>query len=138
GAPDELRGAAVDGRAGVYALGCVLFECLAGERPFERESELAVVFAHLNGPPPRLTELQLELPAAWDSVVARALAKEPDARYPTCGALAVAATHALHGRAAPSRPSRPPLPAAAAALAFAAAAIAPLLPARGGSPPAKP
>jgi ABC-type transport system substrate-binding protein/tRNA A-37 threonylcarbamoyl transferase component Bud32 len=136
-APEQIRGAAVDGRADVYALGCVLFECLAGERPFERESELAVVFAHLNEPPPRLTELQLELPAAWDSVVARALAKEPDARYPTCGALAVAATHALRGRAAPSRRSRWPMAAAAAALAVAAAAIGTVLAVRGGSPTAK-
>ena len=80
-APEQIRGETVDGRADVYALGCVLFECLAGERPFERESELAVVFAHLNEPPPRLTELRPELPAAWDGVVARALAKEPDARY---------------------------------------------------------
>ena len=82
-APEQIRGETVDGRADVYALGCVLFECLAGERPFERESELAVVFAHLNEPPPRLTAARPELPAAWDGVVARALAKEPDERYAT-------------------------------------------------------
>ena len=63
-APEQIRGEKVDGRVDVYALGCVLFECLAGERPFERESELAVVFAHLNEPPPRLTEVRPELPAA--------------------------------------------------------------------------
>ena len=102
-APEQIRGETVDGRADVYALGCVLFECLAGERPFERESELAVVFAHLNEPPPRLTELRPELPAAWDGVVARALAKEPASATRTCGALAAAADDALHGRAAPRR-----------------------------------
>ena len=52
--PSRSRAATIDGRADVYSLGCMLFECLAGERPFERESELAVVFAHLNEPPPRL------------------------------------------------------------------------------------
>src|SRR5262245_7428090 len=102
-APEQIRGEQVDGRADVYALGCMLFECLAGQRPFERETELAVVFAHLNEPPPRVTEVRAELPAAWDGVVARALAKEPDARYPTCGALSGAAGDALHGRALAKR-----------------------------------
>ena len=76
-APEQIRGEKVDGRADVYSLGRV-DECLAGERPFERESELAVVFAHLKEPPPRLDQLRPELPAAWDRVVARALAKEPE------------------------------------------------------------
>ena len=43
--PEQIEGGAIDGRADVYSLGCVLYECLAGARPFERESELAVVFA---------------------------------------------------------------------------------------------
>src|SRR5262245_34823810 len=64
-APEQIRGEKVDGRADVYALGCVLFECLTGERPFEHETELAVVFAHLNEPAPRPTELLPELPDAW-------------------------------------------------------------------------
>ena len=51
--PEQIQGGAVDGRTDVYSLGCVLFECLAGARPFERESELSVIFAHLNEPPPR-------------------------------------------------------------------------------------
>ena len=46
--PEQIEGASLDGRADVYSLGCVLFECLAGARPFDRESELSVVFAHLN------------------------------------------------------------------------------------------
>ena len=52
--PEQIAGGAIDRRADVYSLGCVLFECLAGARPFERESELSVVFAHLNEPPPGL------------------------------------------------------------------------------------
>src|SRR5207244_7096372 len=66
--PEQIEGRPLDGRADVYSLGCVLFECLAGERPFERDSELAVVFAHLNEPPPRLSEVRSELPAAFDEV----------------------------------------------------------------------
>ena len=136
-APEQIRGEKVDGRADVYALGCVLYECLAGERPFERESELAVVFAHLNEPPPRLTELRPELPAAWDRVVARVLAKEPDGRYGTCGALAAAAGDALHGRTAPWRPSRRLLAGALAAVA-AGGAIGSVLALRDDAPPGKP
>ena len=88
----------IDGRADVYSLGCVLFECLAGERPFERDSELSVVFAHLNEPPPRLSDLRPDLPEAFDAVFATALAKAPDERYSTCGELAAAARAALHGK----------------------------------------
>jgi hypothetical protein len=97
-APEQIEGDGIDGRADVYALACVLFQCLTGERPFERESELAVVFAHLNEPAPRVTELDPSLPAALDSVFATALAKRPDARYASCGELVDAARDALSGR----------------------------------------
>ncbi len=125
-APEQIRGETVDGRVDVYALGCVLFECLAGERPFERESELSVVFAHLNEPPPRLTAARPGLPSAWDGVVARALAKEPASRYASCGALVGAAREALEGRAARRAPSRRLAAGALAAAAVVAAAIAAL------------
>ena len=54
--PEQIEGRTVDQRADVYSLGCVLFECLTGARPFERESELSVVFAHLNERPPRISD----------------------------------------------------------------------------------
>src|SRR5436190_368062 len=96
--PEQIEGGQIDGRADVYSLGCVLYECLAGERPFDRESELSVVFAHLNEPPPRLSEARPELPEAFDAVFATALAKTPDDRYATCGELATAARAALLGK----------------------------------------
>jgi len=96
--PEQIEGGHIDGRADVYSLGCVLYECLAGERPFSRESELSVVFAHLNEPPPRLSEVRPELPEAFDAVFATALAKSPADRYSTCGELARAAQLALQGR----------------------------------------
>jgi hypothetical protein len=145
-APEQIRGETLDARADVYALGCVLFECLAGERPFERDSELAVVYAHLNEAPSRVTEMRPELPPAFDEVIATALAKEPDDRYVTAGGLGRAALDALHGDTAADRPSPPQrvrrhgllIGVVAAAAAAAAAAAVAVLVAGGSSPPSRP
>ena len=90
-APEQIAGEEVDRRADVYSLGCVLYECLVGQPPFRRESELAVVFAHLEAEPPAPSVERPELPAALDAVLARALAKEPEQRYPSCREFARAA-----------------------------------------------
>ena len=118
----------------------MLFECLAGERPFERESELAVVFAHLNEPPPRLTDARPELPAAWDGVVARALAKEPARAVRRPAARSPPRPRdALHGRAAPAAPiAAAARRRVAAALAVAAAAIGRCSRSRDDAPSPKP
>src|SRR5262249_37994233 len=130
--PEQIEGGTIDGRADVYSLGCVVYECLAGERPFDRESELAVVFAHLNEPPPRLTDLRPELPEAFDDVFATALAKSPDDRYATCGELAAASGAALRGKTFTRRTIRRRrlLVAAVAVLVAAAAAIGGVLASR--------
>ena len=123
--PEQIEGAAIGPAADVYSLGCVLYECLTGTRPFERESELAVVFAHLNEPPPRVTAARPDVPSAFDDVVATALAKAPDDRYGSCGELARAARAALHGRVLARRRSRRRLVAASlAALGVAGGATA--------------
>jgi ABC-type transport system substrate-binding protein/predicted Ser/Thr protein kinase len=96
--PEQIEGGSIDGRADVYSLGCVLFECLAGARPFDRDSELSVVFAHLNEPPPRLSDRRPDLPEAFDEVFATALAKSPDRRYSTCGELIAAARAGVLGK----------------------------------------
>jgi serine/threonine protein kinase/ABC-type oligopeptide transport system substrate-binding subunit len=96
--PEQIEGGTIDGRADVYSLGCVLFECLTGVRPFDRESELAVVFAQLNESPPNVSELRPELPDAFNGVFQTALAKAPDDRYQTCGELVAAARAALQGK----------------------------------------
>src|SRR5262249_16605022 len=77
----------VDARADVYSLGCVLFECLTGRPPFDREGDLKVVFAHLNEPPPLVTAFRPDLPEAVDEVLGKALAKAPDERFSTSGEL---------------------------------------------------
>src|SRR5947209_6684302 len=131
--PEQIEGGTIDGRADEYSLGCVLFECLAGERPFDRESELSVVFAHLNEPPPRLSEARPDLPAAFDAVFATALAKSPNDRYSTCGELARAARAATGGKTlTPRRLRRRPLVAGAVVLAAAATAIGGVIAAESG------
>ena len=126
-APEQIRGEEIDGRADVYSLGCVLYEALAGRAPFDRESELAVVFAHLHEPLTRITDVRPELPAGMDHVLRTATAKDPKDRYATCGALVDAARRALAGERAPrARPGRLAI-ACAVGAAAAATAIALIL-----------
>ncbi|HCO03343.1 MAG TPA: hypothetical protein DIT48_08290, partial [Actinobacteria bacterium] len=110
-APEQIQGAAVDGRADVYALGCVLFETLTGRPPFRREAEVATLVAHLQDPPlmPSATDPALR---AFDPVISKALAKNPAERYPTAGELAADARTALRGATAPeaATPARHPRP----------------------------
>jgi serine/threonine-protein kinase len=132
--PEQIQGGTVDRRSDVYSLGCVLFECLTGARPYERESELSVVFAHLNEPPPRVTELRPELPAAFDEVVATALAKAPESRYRTCSELAEAGLAALHGPPARRKGRRRRRVASALAVAAAATVAGTVLLTQRGDP----
>jgi predicted Ser/Thr protein kinase len=87
-APEQAKGDPVDGRADVYSLGCLAYECLTGEVPFERDTEVAVLWAHVQESPPKLSATHPELPTRVDGVIARAMAKKPDDRYPTAGELA--------------------------------------------------
>jgi serine/threonine protein kinase len=89
-APEQIEGRGVDGRADAYSLACAAFEMLAGEPPFRREQSLAVMWAQLSAPPPPLTSMRGDLPAAVDQVMARGLAKPPEDRYPSCRAFAAA------------------------------------------------
>jgi predicted Ser/Thr protein kinase len=89
-APEQIEGRPLDGRADVYSLGCVVFHCLAGHAPYLRDSEFAVLQAHLQDPPPALSDVRSDLPSTWDGAIARALAKDPADRYPTARGLAAA------------------------------------------------
>jgi len=94
-APEQIRGRAVDGRADQYALGCVAYELLTERVPFERDDDLALMFAHVSEPPPSLVARLPGLPGAVDQVLAKALAKDPDDRYGSCEDFASALREAL-------------------------------------------
>ena len=92
-APEQLRGGAVDGRADIYALGGVLLHALTGEVPYPLENDLARLMAQVNAPPPSVSSRDAML-SAFDSVIARAMAKDPADRYADASAFAVAAFEA--------------------------------------------
>ena len=107
-APEQIEGRPVGPPVDVYGLGCLLYEALTASPPFAKETDVAVVHAHLLDPPPAVTAVRPELPAGLDDVVARALAKSADDRYATCGDLAADARAALGGRRAPTiAPAKP-------------------------------
>jgi eukaryotic-like serine/threonine-protein kinase len=116
-APEVLAGEPFDGRSDIYSLGCTLFRLLTGRAPFPGTNGMAaVMLAHLQQPPPRVTDLVPTLPPAMDAVIAIAMAKDPAARFPTATALAEAAINALQNPhavlrtpAAPSFPGPPPV-----------------------------
>jgi predicted ATPase/class 3 adenylate cyclase len=94
-APEQIEGREVDGRADQYALACAAFELLTGVVPFDRDQDMAVIFAHLSAPPPSLSSLRPGLPPEADDVIARGMAKAHKDRYPSCREFAEALRAAL-------------------------------------------
>jgi YVTN family beta-propeller protein len=125
--PEQIRGERVDARTDVYALGCVLYEALAGRVPFDRQEEkVAKIYAHLQREPPSLLGEVPDLPPELDAVVTRALEKEPERRFPSAGDFGRAAEAALKGMPV-SQPERSVGTGAAAPTGAAGAAEAPTL-----------
>jgi ABC-type branched-subunit amino acid transport system substrate-binding protein/predicted Ser/Thr protein kinase len=89
-APEQIRGEEVDGRTDCYALACVLYECLTGTPPFRRPTEAETLWAHLQNDPRPVRGQQ-----ALNRVLDKALAKEKNARYPSCTEFIAAAAGAL-------------------------------------------
>src|SRR4029450_4496918 len=85
--PEQIQGKPVGPGTDIYALGCVLYECLTGQLPFRRDDDAALLWAHLVEAPPPVTGIRPELPGAVNAVVARALAKDPADRYASCQGL---------------------------------------------------
>jgi Protein kinase domain len=134
-APEQLEGGPVDGRTDVYSLGCLLYECLTGEAPFAGGSRLAVAWAHLEEEPPSVSARRPDLPEAIDAVIRKAMAKQPEDRYPTCSALVTAGEEALGFRRVPllRRPRGLLLVGVTLVAAIAAAVAAAVLAAGGHS-----
>lgn len=108
-APEQILGGPVDQRTDVYALGALVHHCLTGRAPFARADPGATMAAHVNEPPPRVTEQRPDLPWAIDDVVAMAMAKDPARRFAGCRPLIDAAAAALGaGPVAFPSPQRPP------------------------------
>lgn len=107
-APEQIQAEAVGPAVDVYALGCVLYEMLAGEVPYPRARDVDKIAAHAAAVPPTLGE---HLPEAFNAIVARSLARRPEERYASAGELASAALAAARG--AGPLPEEPLLPPAA-------------------------
>ena len=139
--PEQIQGREVGGRGDLYSLACVLYECLIGETPHRRDSEVAVLWAHVQEEALPVTSRQPDLPPGLDAVLAMGLAKSPDDRYASCRDLVAAArrevgissgTHSipipLPGPGTPAALSRRRLPLiAVGAVAVAAVAVAVVL-----------
>jgi serine/threonine-protein kinase len=140
-APEQIEGKELDRRTDVYSLGCVFYECLTGTTPFRRETDMAVMWAHMQEPPPKVTERRPDLPVGLDAVVATAMAKSKDDRFPSCSTFAAAARSAIElgtGRSyavpEPSAPVTPPGGYAPAPAPVPAPAPAPDAPAQPPQP----
>ncbi|KPN46985.1 serine/threonine-protein kinase PknD [Mycobacterium intracellulare] len=93
-APERFTGTQVTYRADIYALTCVLAECLTGSPPYLGD-QISVMSAHLHQAVPRPSAVRPGIPVALDQVIARGMAKNPEERYRSAGELAAAATDTL-------------------------------------------
>ncbi|MBI3648012.1 MAG: protein kinase [Actinobacteria bacterium] len=96
-APEQIESSSIDGRADLYSLGCVLYECLAGRPPFAGRSPPATLYAHLHEEAAAPSAVRPGLPPVVDAVVARALRKTPQERYGSCRELTQDLRAALAG-----------------------------------------
>jgi non-specific serine/threonine protein kinase len=94
-APEQIQGGAVDGRTDVYSLGCVLYEMLTGSVAYPKDNDMAKLWAHVQDPPPAPRLKRPELVEAFDDVVSRATAKDPNDRYAKASDLADAVDRAV-------------------------------------------
>src|SRR4029077_17869463 len=117
-APEQIRGQDVDARTDVYAFACVLYECLTGSVPFVRDTDMAVLWAHLEQEPAKASVTVPGLPAEVDDVFEVGLAKKKDDRYTSCGEMIVALAEAT-GAARPTGQVRATIPVATVLVASA-------------------
>jgi serine/threonine protein kinase len=119
-APEQVEGKKVDGRTDIYAFGALLFHMVTGRPPFEGEDALVVAIKHVQDDPPRPSSLNPAIPAAWDALIQKTLAKDPGRRFQSAKELeaAIAALHAEARVVARPLVRRPRLAAVAGLLAM--------------------
>jgi serine/threonine protein kinase len=106
-APERFEDRPTTAAVDVYSLAAVLYEMLTGEVPFRANGLEQVIAAHTSLPPPRPSLVNPRLPAAFDDVIARGMAKDPDDRFGTAGGLGRAAQRAVDGTSSPGSDSGP-------------------------------
>lgn len=106
--PEQLTGAALDGRSDQYSLACSLFWLFTGRGPFNAPNPAAVIRGHLQGPPPALSSVRPGLPAGLDAVLLKAMSKRAADRFDTCADFAAAARRAVSPPSAPRMPTAAP------------------------------
>jgi streptogramin lyase/predicted Ser/Thr protein kinase len=119
-APEQIKGGEIDGRADVYSLGCVLFECLTGSPPFRKDTEVATIYAHLEEEVPKASSKRPGISSLLSGVATKAMAKRPQDRFATAGEMAAALRG---GSPAKGRPKRRWLGVVVAAIVAAAAIV---------------
>lgn len=109
--PEQANGMPLDARSDIYALGIVLFELITGREPYQAETPMALLLKHINEPLPPIKNYREDVPDSVQHVIAKATAKEPNARYASAGDMARAFQDALHTPAtAPTRKAAPSVP----------------------------
>lgn len=96
--PEQVKGDAVDGRSDVYALGIVLYRLLTGQLPFSNNSTTALINAHVQTPIPDIRQIKSNIPAVWQEVVGKAMAKDPNERYGTASDFARDVAEVVSGK----------------------------------------
>ncbi len=96
--PEQVHGETLDGRSDVYGLGAMLYHMLADETPYKGDSTEVKLQAHIEQPVPDVLQLRPDLPKAWGEIIQKAMAKAPEDRYATAGALAQEVREVASGR----------------------------------------
>jgi serine/threonine-protein kinase len=96
--PEQVLGNPMDGRADIYALGIVLYRLLSGQLPFSNDSVTALINSHVDLPIPDIRLVKHNIPAVWQEVVGKAMAKDPNDRYATAADFARDVTEVVSGK----------------------------------------